>query len=210
VLLTAGMENRKRRIWLLFLLFEIILSFTFHSKKEALHAGYKEYPPPPIVQEFLDVQQKLLQRGKKKIPGIDLYDTNYTKQHLKIQNFCLKRSSSHHPCSWKDYYDLLHHLREAHETSDDLGLHDIEQILVRGIQDSSTYLPKWNPEECEVISEPSSQVFFEYVKSSRPFVVKGIAKDWLAVKKWNLHYLESILRDLEVVFPLSFSPLLTL
>jgi hypothetical protein len=185
----------KGRFWILLLLLETILSSSpFHSKKEALHAGYKEYLSPPIVQEF----EKQQQRRKKEI---DFYDTNFTKQHLAIQQFCSRRKSSR-SCSWKEYYDLLHHFRESHETSDDLGLYDIEQISIKGIQDSSEYLPRWNPEECEIISEPSSQLFYEYVKSSRPFVVRGVAKDWLALRKWNLPYLESLLRDLEVLLSL--------
>lgn len=182
--------RRSQRSWILLLLLEIFtISSSFHSKKEALHAGYQEYVPSSRIK----IQEFLLKSQQRRYSHQDLYETNFTHQHLLIQEFCSRTS-----CSWKEYYDLLHHLRESHETSDDLGLSDLEHISIQGIQDSSIYLSSWNPQECEMITEPSSQLFYEYVQTSRPFVIKGIAKDWLALKKWNLVYLEKLLRDLEV------------
>jgi hypothetical protein len=168
----------------------------FHSKKEALHAGYGSFPTPAVVQEFQQYFVDDVMMNKKKT---DLYGVNYTLQHQIIQRFC-QRKSAVKTCSWQDYYSLLLHLREAHETLDDLGTYDLKKISIKDIQHRAS-LPPWKKGQCEVISTPSPSLFYEYIQASRPFVVRGLARDWLALRKWNLGYLEHLLNNLEVPCP---------
>jgi hypothetical protein len=170
-------------------------SSQFHSKKEALHAGYSAFPTPAIVQEFQQSLGDEMFKKKNIMKKSELYGVNYTLQHETIQRFCQSISSR---CTWKDYYDILHHLREAHETLDDLGAYDRNKVSIEDIQQRAT-LPPWKSRECEIISQPSPSLFYEYIQASRPFVVRGLARNWLALRKWSFSYLENLLNQLEVM-----------
>lgn len=50
----------------------------------------------------------------------------------------------------------------------------------------------------ELYEEPSPLEFMRYVSRNTPFVVRGGASDWNAIKTWDLGQLEKLLRDLTV------------
>ncbi|KAI5251918.1 Clavaminate synthase-like protein [Aureobasidium subglaciale] len=47
----------------------------------------------------------------------------------------------------------------------------------------------------DLYEEPSALEFMQYVASNRPFVVRKAAEDWVAVQKWDSHYLLKVLGD---------------
>lgn len=46
--------------------------------------------------------------------------------------------------------------------------------------------------------EPSPLDFMRYVAKNRPLVVRRGCSKWLAVRKWNVDYLQEIMKDLPV------------
>lgn len=46
--------------------------------------------------------------------------------------------------------------------------------------------------------EPSPLDFMRYVAKNRPLAVRGGCSKWLAVRKWNVDYLQEIMRDIPV------------
>ena len=46
--------------------------------------------------------------------------------------------------------------------------------------------------------EPSPLDFMRYVAKNRPFVVRRGCSKWLAVRKWNVDYLQEIMKDTPV------------
>lgn len=50
-----------------------------------------------------------------------------------------------------------------------------------------------SPHIDELFSEPSPLEFMRYVARNRPFVVRGGAKSWRAVRTWNVKTLKEVL-----------------
>ena len=50
----------------------------------------------------------------------------------------------------------------------------------------------------ELIEEPSPLEFMRYVARNRPFVVRGAASDWDAVKQWDAKYLREAMHGQSV------------
>lgn len=50
----------------------------------------------------------------------------------------------------------------------------------------------------ELPEAPSALEFMRYVAINRPFVVRGAAAEWDAVKKWNASYLREIMKGQRV------------
>lgn len=50
----------------------------------------------------------------------------------------------------------------------------------------------------ELSAEPTALEFMRYVSRNRPFVVRGGAKHWDAVRKWDANYLRDKMKDRDV------------
>jgi hypothetical protein len=50
----------------------------------------------------------------------------------------------------------------------------------------------------ELHEEPSPLEFMRYVARNTPFVVRGAARDWPAMRLWTLDFLKSVMGDQEV------------
>ena len=50
----------------------------------------------------------------------------------------------------------------------------------------------------ELAEEPSGLEFMRYVARNRPFVVRGAASGWTAVRQWNATHLREAMQDSQV------------
>ena len=50
----------------------------------------------------------------------------------------------------------------------------------------------------EFHEEPSALEFMRYVAKNRPFVVRGGARSWEALEKWDAAYLAEVMKDADV------------
>jgi jumonji domain-containing protein 7 len=50
----------------------------------------------------------------------------------------------------------------------------------------------------ELEANPSALEFMRYVAQNRPFVVRGGADDWEALRSWNVNFLKTALRGEKV------------
>lgn len=46
--------------------------------------------------------------------------------------------------------------------------------------------------------EPSPLDFMRYVANNRPFIVRRGCSKWLALHKWNVDYLQEVMKDIPV------------
>jgi hypothetical protein len=170
------------------------IAFLWNSERESIHGGSDFYEQPPIVHEFL-----ISWYGQREESQMNLFST-----HLKlVQSFCHVRRPRE--CTWKDFYHLLDFLRRSYEYDDDIGVEDIDRVSVQEVhhwidRDSE------GDRACSIISEPSASEFFQYVRSNRPFIIRGFASEWPALTKWTLSYLIDVVKDETVV---SNIPLIT-
>lgn len=169
--------------FLLVVLFDISYSDVYVlNKQEAAHAGLS-YTNPQITTEF----------SKSKYNGhAALTRNDYVAHHIIVRDFCLSRKSS---CSWKEYYDLLDHVREPYAKLFDPGQEPVGTPITK-IQKfaKSGYLYQ---ESCEVIDKPSPSTFYKYIAGSKPVVIRGLSPR-LQPSDWSLKSLLDLVGDIQV------------
>lgn len=176
--------------------FLINSELVYTSEDEANHVGVP-YPTPPIVQAFLKDSEF------KNLPELQLND--YLLHHQIIYNFCKKRQKrkkgppEERQCTWKDYYYLLNFIRKPYQKFYDPG----RDRIGRQISSLQAEVPFEFEDKCDEIEVPSAKEFFKYVSSSHPFIIRGIASDWPATKRWTLDYLLRHMKGKNVVISLS-------
>jgi hypothetical protein len=141
-----------------------------------------EYSEPAIVTEFR-ASSTFLNSAAPKV-------NDFMPHHRLLEDFCLLRSGG---CTWWQYYRLLDDvLRKPYEHLFDPGQRTLGEPLEH-ILDAEESL-----EGCvELHEEPSAGEFWEYVKQSRPVIIRGGNTNNRST--WSLHSLEGVFGEKPIV-----------
>ena len=148
----------------LFFFYSIICIQSLHvihavlTRDESKHVG-QEFIPPPIYNEFD-------QSKYKAHPSLLVND--YHQHHQLIYKFCSSRKEENH-CTWSEYYSLLDKLRTPYENLFDPKPSPVESLA--DIQRDGKSGMRGKQTKCDVISKPTAEILFEYVKNSKPVCV---------------------------------------
>jgi Cupin-like domain len=155
----------------------------YMTRDECKHAGVP-YKEPQIVKEF--------RTSPIRIDSKDISRNDIIAHHRLTGRFCKERArlgGKRKKCTWDDYYYLLDDLREPFVNLYDPGLDPIGQPLQK-IQSEGKSGASYQS-GCDVIENPTSEIFYDYVVNNKPAIIRGLAKDWPATKKWKDEYLLS-------------------
>lgn len=174
---------------LLFLTSPLLLSSSVHhlTREEASHTGFL-YHSPPIIQEFDAFLEQFSSSSIKHL-------NDFTQHHAILKLFCSQRLPSE-SCRWFEYFQLLDELRLPFLNLFDPGMRigfkisELQKLYHSG---SSLYQTR-----CEIIRNPSPNQFLEYVKGSKPVIIRGGLPSSFDSSSWSLSNLVEILGETEV------------
>lgn len=152
------------------------------NRAEAEHSGLP-FTMAVIVNEFM----------KSDFSHSSVLNTNdYPSHHDIVASFCKYRNVG---CSWKDYYNVLDHIRLPYAKLFDPGqerigtpLHALQDAARSGYRHQHT---------CEVIEKPSASAFHKYVLGSKPVIIRGLLPK-LKPLDWSFRNLFELIGDVEV------------
>jgi hypothetical protein len=152
------------------------------SRAEAEHSGLP-FMNAAITTEFMISDQAKNSR---------LNNNDYISHHETVSEFCKSRKTG---CSWKDYYNILDHIRLPYVKLFDPGQERVGTPL-RTLQNSAKSGYR-HQQTCEVIDEPSASTFYRYVLGSKPVIIRGLVPK-LRPSDWSFEKLLQLIGDVEV------------
>jgi len=169
-------------------LFYHINSLPYMTPEECNHSGMP-HKPASIVLEF---QSSTFSKSE------DVAKNDLLLHHKISKEFCehRKKKLKKSPCTWQQYYQVLDHLRGPFKNLYDPGMG--KPIHLSTIQAEGKSGSEYQS-SCDVMHNPTAKKLYKYVVGNKPVIIKGVAKKWPAVKKWNDRYLYDTLSGKNVV-----------
>ena len=128
-------------------------------------------PNPPHLEHFIQVLHHFIPHTTRRIdpPLSSIVLSHLTADHTRPPLVGLPGERKAHALQMQSYTALLQSYHELNSQHVD-----------------------------ELPNEPSPLEFMRYVARNRPFVVRNAARQWPAVRKWNVSYLKQAMGDQEV------------
>lgn len=191
---------------LVFSLLSIVSGYL--TAEEAAHTGLPA-PERRIVEEF---RRWTLSAAPHGVVEKGLKINEFSVHHAIVQMFCSQRDvrkkqlkkqkkqkkQKSLQCTWREYYELMDHIRKPYAKVYDPGLDPVGIPL-------SDFKFKRGSSKCPSLSveKLTSSKFMSRVRQSKPFVVRGYASEWPQLRSWTLANLSATIGSAQVVASVS-------